>query len=339
MELQKTTRLRVGGLPRTKEALLRQEYEGWLCRLRRGEKADEPLYSATVQPADRLRKAVGNCFNLNRTKNYPMVLRRDCFRLEKARDTTYAGGWLKVPTAAIHGGPWVPGEVASVHAPLREAPEVSVREARVISKRDPWSVHVVLQKETVTPDLRSHPYILAVDLGERNPATAVLMAPGAAMRPMFFGREVRGVRRHHAWLRKRLQEKRAFRAIKAQRNRESRQVDAILRPAIKELVAVAKENHATIVVGDFAGGDRNTHKGSGSTALSTACPSPDFARIRGKVLDKAGWAGVPVVLVDEAYTRSGCTRCHTNGRRDRPAGFRCLSVGCGWGVGGVEMPT
>ncbi len=55
-----------------------------------------------------------------------------------------------------------------------------------------------------------------------------------------------------------------------------------------------------------------------------------FARIRGMVLDKAGWAGVPVVLVDEAYTSRECHRCHNLGKRDRQAEFRCLSGMCGW---------
>ena len=58
-------------------------------------------------------------------------------------------------------------------------------------------------------------------MGERNPATAAPIAPGVSVKPMYLGRKVRGVRRHHAWRRPRLQEKRAFRVIKAQRNRES----------------------------------------------------------------------------------------------------------------------
>lgn len=102
MELRKTVRVKLGGLTRTKEAVLVQEYEAWLRRLRGGAKADGPLYSATVQQADRLRKSLGHRFN--RTGNYPMVLRRDCFRLEKARHTTHAGWWLKVPVSAIRGG-------------------------------------------------------------------------------------------------------------------------------------------------------------------------------------------------------------------------------------------
>ena len=325
MELQKTAKLKVGGLTRTKEVILRQEYEAWLSRLRLGERAEEPLYSATVQQADRLRKSLGGRFN--RTKNYPMVLRRDVLRLEKARNTTWAGWWLKVPTAAIHGGLWVPVDMAPAHARLLEDPAVSVREAKLIRKHDHWSVHAFLQKEVPAPDLASHPNVLAVDMGERNPATAVLMAPGASMKPMFFGREVRGVRRHHAWLRRRLQEKRAYRTIQRQRNRESRRVGAILHPAINELVAVAQENHATIVVGDFSGGHRNTHKGKRFNRVVNTMP---FARIRGMVLDKAGWVGVPVVLVDEASTSRECHRCHNTGRRDRQADFRCLSAGCGW---------
>ncbi len=325
MELRKTVRVKLGGLTRTKEAVLGQEYEAWLRRLRVGAKADGPLYSATVQQADRLRKSLGHRFN--RTGNYPMVLRRDCFRLEKARHTTHSGWWLKVPVSAIRGGLWLPVELAPSHATLLDDPDLSLREARLIPRRGHWAVHIVVERSVPAPSLESHPNVLAVDMGERNPATAVLIAPGASVKPMYLGREVRGVRRHHAWLRKRLQEKRAFRTIKAQRNRESRRVGAILHPAINRLVAVAKENRATIVIGDFSGGHRNTRKGRRFNRIVNSMP---FARIRGMVLDKAGWAGVPVVLVDEAYTSRECHRCHNIGKRDRQAEFQCLSGMCGW---------
>lgn len=71
----------------------------------------------------------------------------------------------------------------------------------------------MLQKNVQVPDINAYPNILAIDMGERNPATAVLMAPGSSVKPVFYGREVRGIRRHHAWLRTRLQEKSAFRTL------------------------------------------------------------------------------------------------------------------------------
>ena len=60
---------------------------------------------------------------------------------------------------------------------------------------------------------RTSKSILAVDLGERVGTMKVVK---------FLGREIRGIRRHHAWLRRRLQEKKLLRKLKQIEQKERR---------------------------------------------------------------------------------------------------------------------
>ncbi len=323
MELRKTIKLTPNGLTRTKEAMLGQEYDAWLACLRYGDSADVSLYSATKQQATILRHRLKKRFSM--TRNYPMILRNDVIKLEKARNAEWSRWWFRVPVAAIRGGLWCPVTMAPAHEELLVDASIKVCEAKLIRKRNHWSVHVVLQKDVQAPDIDAYPNILAIDMGERNPATAVLMAPGSSVKPVFYGREVKGIRRHHAWLRTALQEKQAFRTMKKVKDRESRRVAALLHRAAKDIVASAKEASATIVIGDFTGGHRNTGKGRRFNRIVSSMP---FHSLMSMIEYKAMWQGVPVVCVGEAYTSQECHVCHAMGKRRTQSSFECDA--CGW---------
>ncbi|MGQ9468733.1 MAG: hypothetical protein ACUVTD_02755 [Nitrososphaerales archaeon] len=86
----------------------------------------------------------------------------------------------------------------------------------------------MLTFEFEAPPMRKCNSILAVDLGERFAATAVLWRNGAVMKAKFYGREIRGVRRHYAWLRRRLQERGLTKVVKRVGSKERRVVNTIL---------------------------------------------------------------------------------------------------------------
>ncbi|MBS7609770.1 hypothetical protein KEJ36_04400 [Candidatus Bathyarchaeota archaeon] len=78
--------------------------------------------------------------------------------------------------------------------------------------------------------------ILAVDLGERTIASTVLLCNGETSHPHFYGKTVRGIRRHYARLHKRLGEKKALKTIKKVGHAEKRKVNAILYKISKAIV-------------------------------------------------------------------------------------------------------
>ena len=72
-------------------------------------------------------------------------------------------------------------------------------------------------------------------------------------KPHFYGKEVRSIRRHYAWLRKRLGEKKLLRKIKEIGDKEKRKVDDVLHKVSHAMVNLATCNNAIIVLGDLKG--------------------------------------------------------------------------------------
>ena len=106
------------------------------------------------------------------------------------------------------------GESATKRAIL-EYP-LSIRKDLIrVEKKGKFYIHIIISNDIVLKT--SFSSILAVDFGERVIATAVLFVNNGKGRPMFYGRKVRGVRRHFAWLRKRLGEKKLLKMSKGRR--------------------------------------------------------------------------------------------------------------------------
>ncbi len=60
----------------------------------------------------------------------------------------------------------------------------------------------------------------------------------------------------------------------------------------------------------------------------TATPVRAFARLQGRVEDKAREAGIPVEYVRPEYTSQTCHSCQRLGRRSSQAEFRCQNEEC-----------
>jgi putative transposase len=70
---------------------------------------------------------------------------------------------------------------------------------------------------------------------------------------MFMGRKVRGLRRHYAYLRRVLGEKKLLHKIKEIGDTEQRKINDILHKISHQIVDMAKENNAVILLGDLSG--------------------------------------------------------------------------------------
>jgi len=163
--------------------------------------------------------------------------------------------------------------------------------------------------------------ILAVDLGERVAATAVLLQNGTVKKVKFLGREVRGIRRHYAWVRKRLQEKKLRKGVKRIGQKEKRTVKDALHKISKEIVEIADANNAIIALGDLTGiRDRAKGKGKRFNRIISNMP---FYTLSKFIEYKAIHKGRPVVVGSEAYTSRECHICGCEGRRRTQGLFVC----------------
>lgn len=320
MILRKTVRARIFGLTATKEAILRQEWEAWQSFLKGSRYL--PLYAATRQSAERLLLRLGN--RHDRRKLYPLILRNDTIKVEKAREARWSRWWFRIPVANLWGGLWCPLQVPNCQESLLG---LNLRECKLIRRGDLWCLHITVLKEVPDPPtlIPDAPAVLGVDLGEVRPAAAVLMVKGEPMSQILASKDVRKLRMHYNWLRQRLQRKKSWRTMRKVGRAERRKVDALLHPLAKRIVNLAKEHKAAIAIGNLKG-IRSRSEGKGKDFRARVARMP-FHRMASFIEYKALWAGVPVVYVDEAYTSKECHVCHNLGSRPHQGLFRCPSCG------------
>jgi len=172
------------------------------------------------------------------------------------------------------------------------------------------------------PDEQTVDGTLGVDLGIVNLATD---SDGE----QYSGQRVDRKRCCYADLRKRLQQRGSLAAKRHLRKLAGKQhlfqKDTNLRIA-KQLVQTAKDTKRAVALEDLAHiRTRTTVRKSGRARHSNWA----FGQLRAFISYKAGLAGVPVSLVDPAYTSQRCSACgHTEARnRKRQAEFCCVVCG------------
>ncbi|MCJ2540905.1 MAG: hypothetical protein LN414_06530 [Candidatus Thermoplasmatota archaeon] len=159
--------------------------------------------------------------------------------------------------------PWfasIPTPEGRVRLPLRMSrghikllAECEFCDSQLIRHGREYHLHIVVARDAPVPVIPSHAPVLAVDIGERVIASSVTLVDGAISSPGFHGREVRSIRRHYAWLRKRLGRRKLLRVIKRVGRTEHRKVDARLHVIAANLVEKAREMGAVIAMGDLSG--------------------------------------------------------------------------------------
>jgi len=104
---------------------------------------------------------------------------------------------------------------------------MEICESKLFRRNGKWWLHIVVEKEMERP--KPNPdRIIAIDIGDRNIATKVELVDGKPGNPKFYGREVRGIRRHFDWLRRRLGEKKLLKVIRRVGGKEHRKVDDMM---------------------------------------------------------------------------------------------------------------
>ena len=302
MLIQKTIKAKVIEPTNRKSVLLDKEYQNFQGVLY-GDGAD--LYSATRQQAERFLKKI----KTPKHRHYPLILRRDVIRMER-QNTDIAPYWFKFPCFGVRGGIWL---ALKPHCDIPD--DCSLREAKLIKRKNAWFIHLTIQREVDEPVINPDRF-LAIDLGERYLAT---VCGGDGINPQFLGREVRGIRRHYAWLRKRLGERKLLSVTKKVGNTEKRKVNAVCHQVSRQIVDEAKETGSTIILGDLKG-IRQRARGRRLNRIVSNMP---YYKLTQFIKYKAAWEGVAVLVIPEAYTSKACHRCGCLGSRPYQGLFLC----------------
>ncbi len=272
------------------------------------EKDETKLYSANKQQALRFYKK-------KKMKEYSLSIRNDLLKIER-KDNKISRYWVRLPVCKRRGGIWC---AFKTYAEIPN--DAKLCESKLIKKKGNYFLHITIKKDIM---LNSFKNILSVDLGEKHIATTVLQGKDVSMNPKFYGKKVRGIRRHYAWLRKRLGEKKLLKVIKRIEHTEKRKVNDILHKISRDIVEQAEQNNACIVLGDLKGIRKSArHKGKKMNRIVSNMP---YYKLTQYIKYKAEWKGIQVKQIDERNTSKTCHKCGAIGKRKTQGLFVC---GCG----------
>ena len=240
-------------LTKVKANLLNQEYDNLNHFLKTGE--DRGVYSANKQQAKRYYKKI-------KDKEYPLSIRKDLIKVEK-RNTKIAKYWARIPVKGRRGGVWV------AIKPHQEIPEeAEICESRLMRRNGRFFLHLTVQKDVDVVLPSKHVAVIAIDIGEANPLTSVVLRDGKITSPKFLGKEVRGIRTLYTRIRKMIGRKRkkvkhGKKVIKQIGNKESRKVRDVLHkatPIVEQAKELQQQGYDVVIVVIVYGNLKNTRK-------------------------------------------------------------------------------
>jgi putative transposase len=181
LKLQRTIHAKLVLDRKGKRDAIAHEYWAWQRQLQG--LGEEELYSATKQQADRFRRRIKkqNHRGPNKSLEYPMILRRDCIKVEQKPDSVFKW-WLRLPLRA--GSVWVPIQFPDSQERLLK---LELHESKLIRSGDNWYVDIAVQKQARLK--RRYVAVLPIDMGIRKLATTIEDG-----KPNFYGKDVRRTR-------------------------------------------------------------------------------------------------------------------------------------------------
>jgi putative transposase len=330
MQVRKVIRCKIHDLTKVKEQILSEEYSDYqnMCRevsqcVDNDYMPDKPYfmfkrpnrYSATVWGAI---QSIGKKAQFANIREQPLYLRNDVFKITE-KPTKISRHWLRLPTKKKHGGIWLPIIIPNK---FHELLKLKICDSKIARKAKGWFLMLTVQKEIETR--KSYSNILAVDLGEKIMAT--VCGSFNNHRPLFLGREVRGIRRHYAWLRKRLGNNMCLKTIKKIEHTEQRKVNDCLFKISRQINNLAEEHNALIVLGDLKG-IRDNARGKGKRFNRIVSNMP-YLKLTNMLTYMANWDGRQVIGIDErGRTSHTCHKCGCKGTRPYQGLFRCGECG------------
>ncbi|MHA1420430.1 MAG: RNA-guided endonuclease TnpB family protein, partial [Candidatus Heimdallarchaeaceae archaeon] len=287
MQVKKTIKCKIIGLTNIKKDILNKEYNNLQDFLQLKDvlwwdkDLGNNLHSANKQQGERYYKII------KRYNEYPISLRNDLTRIEQ-KETKISKYWLKIPVK-LRRKLWV------AIRPFKDInfTKFKICESKLYKIKDDFFVNITIQKEVNIKT--SYSSILSIDLGEKVIATSVVLVD---QKPQFYGREVRGIRRKYAYIRKKLGNKKLLKEIKKLKNKEQRVVNNILHNISKQIVKQAEETDSIIVLGDLKGIRKNS-KGKRFNRIVSNMP---YFKLTQMITYKANWKGIKVVKINERGT-------------------------------------
>lgn len=244
-------------------------------------------------------------------KNYPLVIPHNQIWIRK-KQTKLTPYWIKISVRKRKGiGLWLP---IKPHRGLLDTKYLK-DSLLLLNNKGNYELRLIYQYEV--KELKHH-NITAIDLGYKNIAT---VCNSASTRPIFYGRNIKGIRRHYLYLRKRLGNKRLLEKIKQVSDKEKRIIEQELHIIANSIVEQALKTKSVIVLGNLKGIRKSVRrKGKRLNRIVSNMP---YFKLTTLITYKAAQRGIRVVKIKETNTSKLCSKCNSKGERKSQGLFEC----------------
>jgi len=201
-------------------------------------------------------------------------------------------------------------------------------ELRLQQHRTSWELHVTVEYTVEEPTEPGDPTYIGFDVGESALITGCALKRDVPRKPMLVsGSRARHLRKEMHTTLKRLQERDAAEwRIDERFDHYQNALTDIVEKASRQAVEYAQQfDDPVIVLEDLSYIRESLDYGKW---MNRRLHSWAFARLQGRIEDKAAEAGIRVEYVNAAYTSQTCHACNCLGSRDEQAEFACPHDDC-----------
>ncbi|TKR26495.1 transposase [Natronomonas salsuginis] len=288
-------------------------------------------YNLTSYAKDALKNYIPQ---LHRTYNaeeldedHPVRFTNRGWRLDHSEDREHEFCW-RVPQAGRGNAFWIPLRINPAQRELWDDLRdggVSVGEFRLTENRTNWVLHVTVEYEVAEPEESNDLTPVGLDIGESKLLTGCACRDGTPTQPMLFdGGRARHLRKEMFTTLRRLQQRDAEWRVDERFDQNA--LTDIVEKASRDAVEYARSfENPVIVLEDLSYIREHLNYGK---RLNRRLHNWAFARLTGRIEDKARDAGIPVRFVNPAYTSQTCHACGHLGSRSSQAEFRCTNAEC-----------
>ena len=264
--------------------------------------------------------------------DHPAQFTNRGWQLDHSANRDHGFCW-RVPQSGRGNAFWIPLQINPAQRDLwhgLDDGEAAVGEFRLQRHRGTWELHVTVEYDVQEPEYDATDddvTPVGFDIGEAHLLAGCARADGSPTAPLLVnGGRVRHLRKEMHTTLQRLQERDASEwRIEERFDHYQNALTDIVEKASREAVEYAQRFEKPVVVLEDLGYIReNLDYGKWMNRRLHAWA---FARLQGRIEDKAIEAGISVEYVNPAYTSQTCHECGHIGRRDGDE-FRCTNTEC-----------
>ncbi|RJX46984.1 RNA-guided endonuclease TnpB family protein, partial [Halonotius pteroides] len=262
--------------------------------------------------------------------DHPIQLTNQAAEFDHSTDRDYEFTWW-VPQPGRGTNFWIPLRINPEQEALWNdlvSEDAKAGEIRLQQHRQNWVLHVTVEYPVEEPTTDGDATYVGLDIGETALITGCALKDGSPTDPFVCsGSRAKQLRKEMHTTLQRLQGREAAEwRIDERFDHYQHALTDIVEKASRQAIEYARQyENPVLVMEDLTYIRESLDYGE---YMNRRLHSWAFARLQGRIEDKAREAGIPVEYVNPEYTSQTCHSCYRLGRRDSQAEFQCSHDDC-----------